>query len=782
MKPEGPRQIVTTTVLALALAVSGCGANPDAVSAQAPIPSVPISEPTQPPVAPEPVALVVNQPSKVQNSADTRTNATNSLHESLGAILSETMPITKTVVLPTLTQPEERTNIKLARSIPADTRVRSTPGISATNVLTTTAQESTYAVDLSRRNESANGYEWIPVVLDDGLKGWVADSVTSATVINESVSAPTSIKTLSMNDILSPFAQVGGGGEGGSAYPESVQAFLNGIQAHEDPFSLLVLLGRAAQDEPDYVQEMMQALRANTDYQIVNTDPLQRAITIEQGMGFPIGKVIPENAQLTYLGVVNRSGTDIYIADVTEPVDPTSKVQPPRSIVEFTRAQLEDMYGTQKADEVARSVIALTDPGLLDLAMYTTGVAELASTNGINVVVPPLTQGDIGIHPDTNVVYSQEADGFFAMVYNPQGNLLAEFGFDTAAQQWQKVEMEVQISQELQASIGRFNTIEGYTVNTAQMHPIGESSWQFELNSDTNGQNFEVVYTQGDHGSFSIVFPQDLGSQLARSYYLTPAEQTQLNAQQNKLVNIDEARLKNLAQIVPALVGTLIEEPNSTYADLLAKLHNPSPQNVTDHNYDVVFGLQLPDSPTIVSGSLGKVNDLGEEKYGYASILSASGDMMVLSAGSLTENSPTISQVGDVTFRKDNDSDYAKYRAGGLIAPVDDLVGFVTQRMLWDSLLGLLDANGYNSNPQQVPLDKNLFLISNPYSNGNAIAMTLADLLGLRPMFSPPTQAYRDAVLPLFTKVAAGGLLTPAEIAIFLAAYPNYATTPISLN
>lgn len=434
MRPDILRQLIPTTILAVGMAVAGCG-NPEAVAAQG-----------TPPPNPTPISGPVNPLSENDALAlDTTARPSSVNHSMLAhitAVLSETRPITDTVVPIALTAPEDRVVTYPARVATTTTNIRRTPSVSAVNVITTIVEGSVFAVDPNREATSGGGLRWIPVItVVDGVdrKGWITTTYSSSTTMTETVAASSPSSSVSMGDLLSPFAQIGGGGEGDSTYPDAVQDFLNGIQARQDESTLLGLFGRAVHAEPYYVEQMMQALGSTVDYHIVTTDPLLSKITIEQGMGFPVGITIQKGSRLTGYGAIAVDQDSLFMFNVNPPQDPTSDVQPDQYVVQLTRDQLVKMYGSTVADELITGFTQITGAHLLDQVLAG-GVGVVEGQDRMPVTVPPLLQGDIGVNPNANVVYSQEKDGFVGMVYDSAiVQLISEYLFNPLLGRWELI-------------------------------------------------------------------------------------------------------------------------------------------------------------------------------------------------------------------------------------------------------------------------------------------------------------------------------------------------------
>lgn len=328
------------------------------------------------------------------------------------------------------------------------------------------------------------------------------------------------------------------------------------------------------------------------------------------------------------------------------------------------------------------------------------------------------------------------------------------------------------VEADLQQVVNLFGQIEGYAPDISNSRFLGERIWSFELKSETDGQNYDVILAQGENGSFSYILPKNFGTQLEKTFFLTSAEVSLLDNLQVSDLQIREKSMRELADLLPALTGTLIEYPGVNYDGLVAGTANPQLKN----RYNVVFGGQLLQSPSVTAQTLTNYLEAGKTTYSYGHIADNSNNTLVISTGNYADDI-IANQIGEGTGRKPNDPTYNSLRDKGLIVPVDQLVGLASQHSLWNSFLGILNQTGYNN---QVPREKQLYGPENPYLKNIELGIQIADLLGLRTLLDPDkTAAYRLFAKPIIIKALAGGTPTKEELADLFKLYPDHASSPV---
>ncbi|MCR4328968.1 MAG: hypothetical protein NUV65_00290 [Candidatus Roizmanbacteria bacterium] len=432
--PDILRQVVPTAVLALSLAVTSCGAKPETVAAQGAVPPnpTPISGSASPLPADNALAY---SPAAQPNSIN------HSMLADITAVLSETKPITDTVVPIALVAPQDRVVEYSARVATTGTNIRSTPSVGATNVITGAVEGSTFAVDPNRKTTSGSGFTWIPVIIrvdgQEDIAGWITTKYSSSSTMTETVAAPLPSSSVSIDALFAPFAQIGGGSESG--YPPAVQVLLTDIQNQADQNTILVDFTRAVNAEPDGGVQMSRALGIPQEYHTVNIDPLMNDVTISGGMGFPVGITIPKGSQLTGYGAIAVGQDSLFMFNVNPPQDPTSDVLLDQYGVQLTRDQLNAMFGQVVAADVITNLTTITGANLLD-EVLANGVGVVSGPDGTQTAVPPLTQGDIGVDLGASVVYSQEVGGFFAMVKESSTNQqISKYRFNPVLGRWELI-------------------------------------------------------------------------------------------------------------------------------------------------------------------------------------------------------------------------------------------------------------------------------------------------------------------------------------------------------
>ena len=388
---------------------------PANVSAQGETPPAPtpITEPLRKPVS-EPVAIG---------------SKSVSVAEMLDAqpIQSE-IPISQTVVLPNITVPTDRP--LTYRTLPDDRNsstkntmnIRSLPnGL----IVSTMAEGDSLQVVPGILPEKAGGHEWFPVYKDGAIR-YVSELTTPVT---ETVPIPLPQSVVTVDSLLAPFAQIGGSEE---SYPPAVADFLE-AQRSGTVFDAVTALAKAQQAEPEFVA----AFNIPKDFKSVAASAVITDHSISEGFGFPIGTVIQKGSQVVLNGALRVGVDDLFMADITSRQIPGSKTLPQASSALLSRAQLETMYSQEETDAMVQQLTYVTGPDFVDTALNATGVTRIENKDGTFTTVPFLTHGEIEVNTGANVTYSQAEDGFFGMVYDPQGKLAGEYEWNGG---WKKVE------------------------------------------------------------------------------------------------------------------------------------------------------------------------------------------------------------------------------------------------------------------------------------------------------------------------------------------------------